>query len=367
MKKTFLFFLLSVLFHYGFSQDTYLQIKGESDLSVYVNGVFKCKTTAELKGCIIEGITPGSNLIKVEKKGYAPYEETVTIKKGEVFAYTVKPFKKHVVTISQEGSTAQTEKKVALETGKLVIQSVPIEISISIPKIEGVSNMPKTKDQWIAEKIPAGSYPVTFSFNGKTITKTVEVDEDNTTSVFINMLSGEFKSKSTLDEKKAKKLEMDKMKSYVEALLKNYHFKRGLSRYDFINQCSGCKVLTNYEDRYNPMAYKIPSKTLMKSPELTPGYTYLSVNDDKNAKLYKTVTVLTYTLVYTKDYSIAKAKFQELQDEFKQYITNKAYLYEAKDYISIRSFLTGVDVTLAIKAEDKGGYRLDLRFQNIGI
>ncbi|WP_127133123.1 hypothetical protein [Pseudoflavitalea rhizosphaerae] len=116
MKKIFFFFFLTLLFHFGFSQDTYLQIKGEPGLSVYV----------------------------------------------------------------------------------------PIEINITIPRIEGVTNMGKTKDQWIAEKIPAGEYPITFTFNGKSITKTVEVDEDNTTSVFINMLNGEFKSKSTLDERIAK-------------------------------------------------------------------------------------------------------------------------------------------------------------------
>ncbi len=193
MKKTILLLLLSVTSTFLWAQNAYIQVTGESGLSVFLNGRFKAKTTAEYNGCIIENVSPGKNTIKIVKDGYAPYEEVITISPGEVFAYKVKPFAKHIVTISEQGNKGETGKKVELETGKLLVQSVPINIKISMPAIEGVSDIPKTKDEWIADKIPAGNYTIQFSFNQKMIEKKLVIKKNEKTKVFVNLLSGEYK------------------------------------------------------------------------------------------------------------------------------------------------------------------------------
>jgi hypothetical protein len=141
---------------------------------------------------IIENVTPGKNLIRIVKTGYAAYEEEITVKPGEVFAYNVKPFTKHVVNVSQQGNSGETEVKVKIETGKLIVQSVPIEIKITMPDIEGINNSEKTKDKWLADAIPTGNYPITFTYGQKITTKTVQIKKDSITSVFVNMLNGEF-------------------------------------------------------------------------------------------------------------------------------------------------------------------------------
>lgn len=192
MKNTFLFLLLLVISSGSFGQNAYIQVNGEAGLSVFLNGQFKGKTTVEYNGYIIENVTPGKNVIKIVKEGYTPFEESVTVKSGEVFAYKVKPFTKNTVYISEQGNSGQTDKKAVIETGKLIVQSVPIEIKITMPDIEGVKNSPKTKDKWLADQISTGDYEITFTFGQKVITKTIAIEKDQVTSVFVNMLNGEF-------------------------------------------------------------------------------------------------------------------------------------------------------------------------------
>lgn len=207
MKKLILLAFTFLFLNNILGQTAYIQVDGEPNLSVYLNNQFKGKTTVEFKGLIIENVNEGKNIIKIVKEGYTPYEETLTIKKGEVFAFKVKPFTKHVVQVSEHGNTAVTEKKATIETGKLIIQSVPIEIKITIPDIEGIKNSPKTKDEWLVDKLPEGEYKITFTYNQKNITKLIEIDANNTTRVFINMLNDDFKIENSLDEERKREKE----------------------------------------------------------------------------------------------------------------------------------------------------------------
>ena len=237
MKTTLLFFFLLLISNRAFSQTAYIQVNGEANLSVFLNGKMAGKTTAELGGLIIENVAAGKNLIKVIKEGYTPFEETITIKPGEVFAYNVKPFTKHVVNISEEGNSGETDNKATIKTGNLVIQSVPIEIKITIPDIEGVDNMPKTKDKWQADKIPAGIYDITFTFNKKVISKKIEILGNDTTSIFINMLNGEFKTTNTRDIKeeneRLEQLKVSKVEHFCDSLFALYKVEPRMKRDDF--------------------------------------------------------------------------------------------------------------------------------------
>ncbi|MCX6204907.1 MAG: PEGA domain-containing protein [Bacteroidetes bacterium] len=237
MKKLILISLLLITSSNIFGQSAYIEIKGEPNLSVYLNSKFKGKTTSEFNGLILENVSPGTNLIKIVKDGYTPFEESITIKPGEVLAYKVKPFTKHKVYVSEEGNTAETKKTTTVKTGKLIIQSVPIEIKITIPEIDGINNSSKTKDKWLADEIPTGNYKITFTYNQKIITKTIEVIGNETTSLFVNMLSGDFKTSNTLDEKK--KIESEEYLTYNEVLnfinsfCAKYKFKPGLTESEF--------------------------------------------------------------------------------------------------------------------------------------
>jgi hypothetical protein len=271
MQKTIV--LIALLFSIPFfGQTAYIEVKGEPDLSVYLNSTFKGETTAELNGMIIENVRPGKNLIKIVKEGYTPFEETITVKPGEVLAYKVKPFTKHVVLVSEEGNTEETSKQATLKTGKLVIQSVPIEIKITIPDIDGIDKSAKTKDKWLAEEIPTGNYDITFTYNQKIVTKTVTIVGDETTSVFVNMLSGDFKSTNSLEEKKAKERKeysrTYELNKFVDSLFAQYKVKRGLTESQLRNQNKEAdQFMTSYRYtlNYNTF-YKYVVEEYWKSP-----------------------------------------------------------------------------------------------------
>ncbi|GEM_PF-1742437 len=255
MKRNLLLLFLTLTCNIIMGQTAYIQVIAEPNLSVYLNNQFKGKTTAELNGCIIENVKAGDNLIKIVKDGFTPFEESITIKPGEVFAYKVKPFTKHLVQISEQGNTSETKNKATIETGQLIIQSVPIEIKITIPEIEGINNITKTKDKWLADKIPAGSYKISFAFNQKVIDKTIDIRSNDSTSVFINMLNGDFKTKSSLDEKNKKEKVVNLREliasDYIDSLGKVYKFKPGLTENEFKNyNTEAASIMTprNFKD-----------------------------------------------------------------------------------------------------------------------
>lgn len=234
MINAFRCLLLLLLFStFSNAQTAYIQVNGEPDLGVYLNGDYKGKTTAEYKGLIIDNVSAGKNLVKIVKEGFTPYEETITVKPGEVFAYTVKPFTKHLVQISEKGNSDETDKKATIKTGKLIIQSVPIEIKITMPDIEGVTNSQKSKDEWVADKIPTGNYEITFAYGPKVITKNVTIESDKVTGVFVNMLNGEFVVKTKLTEKQQRKQDSLTVIRTMDSLCRVYKFKRGLYESSF--------------------------------------------------------------------------------------------------------------------------------------
>ena len=277
--KAFIFLAMVMVSNLAIGQNAYIQVTGEPDLSVYLNNEYKGKTNVEYSGYIIQNVTPGKNLIKIVKDGYTPFEETITVKAGEVFAYKVKPFVKNSVFISQQGNSGHTDKKAEIATGKLIVQSLPIEIKITIPGIEGVKDNPKARDKWIADNISTGNYEVRFSFGQKVITKTVSIQKDKVTSVFVNMLNGEF------EEKTDEKLPYDTRKetiAYINKLLSG----QGRIYYTSL-WCSYCKdkvdnkLIDTYDKIYSPYAftYSEQSKTYTLT-ETTSVQTYVKHNGE---------------------------------------------------------------------------------------
>lgn len=259
MKKFFILFFLILVSNNIFGQTSYIQVIGEPNLSIFLNNQFKGKTTVEYKGYIIENVTPGKNVIKIVKEGYTSYEETITVKTGEVFAYEVKPFSKNSVYISEQGNTGQTEKKETIETGKLIVQSLPIEIKITMPDIEGVNNIQKAKDKWMADHISTGDYEITFSFGEKVITKTIKIEHEKVTSVFINMLNGDFTVKT--DEKLPYETREETI-AYINQLLST----QGRVYYKTL-WCSYCKnnvdnkLLKTYDVLYSSSSFTYSEQT----------------------------------------------------------------------------------------------------------
>jgi hypothetical protein len=223
MKSLLLFMLGFVPSFYG--QNAYIQISGEPDLTVYLNNVFSCQTTSEMKGCIISDVKPGKNLIRVEKKNHIAFEEYITLKPGEVLEYKVKPFSKSQVQVSQDGNTEITDEKAEAIVGTLVVQSLPIQIKIHCPKLSS-ETFDKAKDQWKAEQLLAGTYEIFFILGEKKISKTIEIKKNISSNIFVNMYSGEINVTSSVDDKLIKAVQDKKNEDKLAKDTEKYNKKQ---------------------------------------------------------------------------------------------------------------------------------------------
>lgn len=192
MKSLILSVFLLAMAQIIVAQSTHIQVVAEPDISVFLDGIFKGRTTMEFNGAIIENIEPGSHLIKVVKEGYNPQEEVINVKKGEVYVYKVNPAFVPSIKITQKGNIGQQELDKML--GNIRIQSLPVEIFISIPLLGMNEN--KIKDEWTATALPVGFYPVTFTWKDKTMNDTVEVKSNMLTHLFVNMIRGTIEYRS---------------------------------------------------------------------------------------------------------------------------------------------------------------------------
>jgi hypothetical protein len=90
MKASYYKILLLVLMwhllgvHHAAAQTGYIQVAAPPGITIFLDGEFKGKTTAELGGLILEGVKPGTHKIKAVKTGLAPKEATITVIEGKI-------------------------------------------------------------------------------------------------------------------------------------------------------------------------------------------------------------------------------------------------------------------------------------------
>lgn len=192
MRTIFTFLIISLFANVN-AQKTYIQVVAEPGVSVFLDGTFKGKTSADINGLILEDITPGEHLIKVVKEGFVSQEDLIRIKVGEVYIHRVKQFLP-AIRIEQKGNTS--EQMIGLPVGQVKIQSLPVDINISIPKL-GI-NSAKQQDEWIATQVPVGSYDAVFKGFNSSLNYTIEVTHNQITHLFVNLLSSEIEDRSQL-------------------------------------------------------------------------------------------------------------------------------------------------------------------------
>ena len=172
-------------------QDSYLQVKAEPNIKVFLNDEFKGTTNVEFNGLIIEELKAGTYNIRVDKEGFTPQSETIILNPGEVKIYQVKPFvPKYKIT--QSGNKQQ--QTIALKTGSLKIQSLPVEIQIEITDLNIKSA--KSDDEWKIEDIPVGLYSVKFTWSNKVLFDTIRIDQNKLMHVFADLINSKVEIRS---------------------------------------------------------------------------------------------------------------------------------------------------------------------------
>ncbi len=184
MRRLLILAVLALLCLPLYSQEkSYLQVNAESGIAIYINDQFVAETSSELNGLLIDDLSPGVYKIKVEKPGFASREEKITLKKGEVIIFNVN-LTVPDVSISEYGNKVDCSLK--LKTGTLLIQSVPVDITIKIPWLKLTTT--KSDDSWMADDLAVGVYAISFHWSGETLVDTVFIKQNKKTHLMVNFL-----------------------------------------------------------------------------------------------------------------------------------------------------------------------------------
>ena len=188
-----LFSLISLICLFVFAQDVgYIQIKCEPGVTVFLDNNFVGNTSSELGGLILQKVPVGSHQIKIVKEGFEPQSVKIDLKVNEIYVYEIKKFIPQLdVTQEGEADTDTIKQKV----GSLLIETIPIDCIIEIPKLninkEHYGN--KTKKTWEISNIPIGSYRINFVAFGKKIEYNMKIEEGIQKHLLVNILSNEVK------------------------------------------------------------------------------------------------------------------------------------------------------------------------------
>jgi len=167
----------------------HIQIKCEPGVEIFLDGNNRGATRSDVGGLILQDVPSGKHTLKAVKEGYQPLEVIIDLAGEQVVMYEFKNFIPIFETY-EEGE--EIESKTALKTGKIIIQTLPVECSISIPSLN-VESLPKTKDKRIFDKVPAGEHEVEFTGMGKKVKHTIRLGGGETVRLMVNFLKEEIK------------------------------------------------------------------------------------------------------------------------------------------------------------------------------
>ena len=165
----------------------HIQIKGNPGIDIYMDDVPQGKTTADLGGLIIQDVPTGEHTLKAVKEGFQPQTDTISVASGEVQLFVLRPFIPKL-EIEERGEAEQNQMD--LQVGCMLIQSIPVEMTIAVPKL-GIESFNKTKDEWEVKKVPIGKHRAVFKAIGKEISYDIEVKENIMVHLMVNFLKGE--------------------------------------------------------------------------------------------------------------------------------------------------------------------------------
>jgi hypothetical protein len=361
MRK--LFILISLFFYCTgvFGQNSYVQVSGEVGLEVYLNNVFRCTTKADIGGCIIENVPVGKNVIRVVKNGFVPFEETIVVKAGEVLLYKVKEFSKNTVFVSESGNTEVTNRKQALETGTLIVQSVPIGIKITIPDVENLTNKEKTQDVWKAENFLVGTHTVIFQFNNKRIERQFLIMNKRETHLFVNMLTGEVKTSNKIEEKYRE----ENQRNVIHDLESKCKFKMGLLLDDYLAFNPAARVLLSYPTG-NKISGRFKKFSMPYSLRKTNYPCVTEITELENFKI--DIINIRYTTMLTQNKVDALDYYQQVLAKYKDEFDPSTFRYtdngNTKELFIIGGKLDNKRIYFTFKSYDDGWNEVYYDFMN---
>jgi hypothetical protein len=191
----------------------YVQIKSDPGLQVLLDGKFQGVTKEDVGGMILNDVAVGTHSLKVLKANFNPQEKNIQLTKDQIYVWEIKSLTPGT-QISEEGNSDASD--LSRQVGNLVIQSVPVEATVEIPKLQA-EPFTKSKETWKADAIPAGEYKITVKALGKSASCKCRIESGKTVKLLANILEGKVRNLSDEEESESKK-SAEKQKQEADAL-----------------------------------------------------------------------------------------------------------------------------------------------------
>lgn len=191
----------------------YVQIKSESGLQVLLDGKFQGVTKEDVGGMILTDVAIGTHTLKVLKANFNPQEKNIQLTKDQIYVWEIKSLTPGT-QISEEGKTDAGD--LSRQVGNLVIQSVPVEATVEIPKLQ-TEPFAKSKETWKADAIPAGEYQVKVAALGKSATCRCKIEPGKTTRLLANILQQRIRNLTEEEEAERLALAAQEARRQAEA------------------------------------------------------------------------------------------------------------------------------------------------------
>lgn len=163
----------------------YIQVVYEPGARVFLDENFSGETSSSEGGKILQDVPAGKHIVRIEKTGFDSQSIPVTVEAGKVFELRVSAFKQRT-EVTQTGESAR--QNVVQKVGELLIQTLPIGCTISIPGVDAPTE--KQKDEWRMKNVAVGNYTATVDALGKTVRAPFAIRQGETTHLFIDLLKG---------------------------------------------------------------------------------------------------------------------------------------------------------------------------------
>lgn len=163
----------------------YLQVNAAPGVEVFVDGERVGTTSEEARGLFVLDVPAGERLVRFEKDGFETHEVTVSIIADRVSEHDIAWFTPQI-RFDQFGEPMRIEMRRL--TGTLVVQTLPVESVLDLPGLD-LRQQVKSRDVWLVEQVPVGSYSLTVSALGREAQVEVVVVDRHETRVFAALSS----------------------------------------------------------------------------------------------------------------------------------------------------------------------------------
>jgi len=198
-KKNFIFILVLLMISLvGWPLEFvgHIQIKCEPGAQIFLDGNNMGSTRSDVGGLILQDVPSGKHTLKAGKEGYQSLEADIDLAGEQVLIYEFKSF---IPTFETYEEGEESESTTVVKTGKIIIQTLPVECSISIPSLS-VESLQKTKDKRIFDKVPAGIYEIELVSLEKKVKYNLHVKEDDTVRLMVNFINEKITEESLSDK-----------------------------------------------------------------------------------------------------------------------------------------------------------------------